>query len=65
MNNIFSDLTNETRTQLVLGSGEFENYTIGSNTSVITFCLKELRALLHFAEGSNLVVHIHFETAGR
>ncbi|XP_011506336.1 PREDICTED: cell cycle checkpoint control protein RAD9A [Ceratosolen solmsi marchali] len=59
-----SNLSNETRTQLVFGMGEFDEYKINSNTT-ITFCLKELRAILHFAEILAQPIHIHFDCAGR
>lgn len=60
----FPDVTNSTRTQLALGTGEFEKFTVGSE-GTITFCLKELRALLQFAENTNLSVNMHFENAGK
>lgn len=58
------DMINTTRTQLALGVGEFERYTVGNQT-VITFCLKEFRALLTFSESVGVPVTAHFETAGR
>ncbi|XP_051158632.1 cell cycle checkpoint control protein RAD9A [Leptopilina boulardi] len=57
-------LSHGTRTQIVLGVGEFDHYTIGSNANV-TFCLKELRAILAFAEIVNLPINVNFEDAGR
>ncbi|RLU17917.1 hypothetical protein DMN91_010156 [Ooceraea biroi] len=44
-------MANTTRTQLALGIGEFERYTVSENSQTsITFCLKELRSLLTFSE---------------
>lgn len=43
---------------------EFDKYLIGEETS-ITFCLKEFRAFLNFAETINLDLAVNFETAGR
>ncbi|XP_071448711.1 cell cycle checkpoint control protein RAD9A [Hetaerina americana] len=52
------------RTELCLESGEFVQFKIRGDTS-ITFCLKEFRALLSFAESVMLPVAINFETSGR
>lgn len=52
------------RTELSLMPEEFENYRVGVDTEV-TFCLKELRALLSFSESSNLPLSMYFESAGR
>lgn len=52
------------RTELCLEPGEFDHYSIGVDTSV-TFCLREFRALLLFAEAVNLPVAASFETGGR
>ena len=60
----FLDVSNETRTQLVFGIGEFDEYRIESDT-VITFCLKELRAILHLAEVLSQPINIHFDRPGR
>lgn len=43
---------------------EFENYKITENTT-ITFCMRELRAILHFAESLNISVSANFETGGK
>lgn len=59
-----SDLSKITRTQLALGVGEFDQYKIGTDTS-ITFCVKEFKAVLNFAEAVSLPVSVHFETAGK
>lgn len=60
----YTDLSKVTRTQLALSVGEFEQYQIGADTS-ITFCVKEFKAVLNFAEAVSLPVGIHFETAGK
>lgn len=57
-------MVNTTRTQLALGIGEFDRYTVGNETSV-TFCLKEVRALLNFSESVGVPITANFGTAGR
>ncbi|XP_048252561.1 cell cycle checkpoint control protein RAD9A-like isoform X2 [Haliotis rufescens] len=51
-------------TELTLTPEEFDNCQVGVDTE-ITFCLKELRAILAFTEVTNLPLNIHFETPGR
>lgn len=43
---------------------EFECYKIGECTT-ITFCMRELRAILGFAESMNASITANFDTAGR
>ncbi|XP_076878535.1 cell cycle checkpoint control protein RAD9A [Brachyhypopomus gauderio] len=50
-------------TELCLCSEEFDHFAISSQTS-ITFCLKELRGLLTFAESSGLPVSMYFDDPG-
>ncbi|XP_045625079.1 cell cycle checkpoint control protein RAD9A-like [Procambarus clarkii] len=50
-------------TMLTLESGEFDDYNISSECEV-TFCLKELRAILAFAEPVNLPISSHFSEPG-
>lgn len=45
-------------------AAEFDDYRIGIDTSV-TFCLKELRAILLFTEAINHTLSLKFETAGK
>lgn len=52
------------RTQINLKPAEFDSYVIGTET-IITFTLKEFKALLAFAEALNLPLQLHFETTGR
>ncbi|XP_003706330.2 cell cycle checkpoint control protein Rad9 [Megachile rotundata] len=59
-----SGLSNTTRTQLALGKGEFDRYDINSETS-ITFCMKEFKSLLTFAELVGVPIGTYFEGAGR
>ncbi|KAF7380250.1 hypothetical protein HZH66_014605 [Vespula vulgaris] len=59
-----SNIANVTRTQLVLGRGEFDRYSVNTETT-ITFCMKELRAILNFAEFVKLPISIYLESAGR
>ncbi|XP_068679919.1 cell cycle checkpoint control protein RAD9A-like isoform X2 [Montipora foliosa] len=58
------DPTKVIHTEMMLVPEEFENYQIGVDTDV-TFCLKELRAILTFAEFSSQPINVHFETGGR
>ncbi|XP_014215016.1 cell cycle checkpoint control protein RAD9A [Copidosoma floridanum] len=59
-----SNVSNETRTQLVFGAREFDKYAIESDT-VITFCLKELRAILCFSEALGQPIEINFDKPGK
>lgn len=59
-----SSSSHVTRTQLSLSIGEFDNYTVGEN-SCVTFCLKELRSILSFAEQVMVPIDITFESAGK
>lgn len=60
----FPEMTKVVRTELCLEPGEFDHYSIGVNTSV-TFCLREFRALLLFAEAFNLPIAANFEIGGK
>ncbi|NWH75844.1 RAD9A protein, partial [Piaya cayana] len=51
-------------TELWLGRDEFQAVAVAPGSRV-TFCLKEFRALLSFAEASNLSLTIHYDTPGR
>ncbi|XP_053139289.1 cell cycle checkpoint control protein RAD9A isoform X2 [Hemicordylus capensis] len=51
-------------TELCLSEDEFQAFHVKQETQV-TFCLKEFRGLLSFAESSNLPLSIHFDTPGR
>ncbi|XP_076674271.1 cell cycle checkpoint control protein Rad9 isoform X1 [Andrena cerasifolii] len=59
-----SGLSNTTRTQVALGRGEFDRYDISSDIS-ITFCMKEFKAILTFAETVGIPASIYFEEAGK
>ncbi|XP_011314245.1 cell cycle checkpoint control protein RAD9A isoform X1 [Fopius arisanus] len=59
-----SSSTNATRTQLALAIGEFTSYKI-DKAACLTFCLKEVRAILTFAEMVGTQLRIHFESAGK
>ncbi|PSN30763.1 Cell cycle checkpoint control protein RAD9A [Blattella germanica] len=58
-----TEMTKGVRTELCLGPREFDQYNIEMDTS-ITFCLKEFRALLQFAEAVSLPIVANFETGG-
>ncbi|KAJ1168826.1 hypothetical protein NDU88_000739 [Pleurodeles waltl] len=51
-------------TEMTLHAEEFLHFQVQTEPE-ITFCLKEFRGLLSFAESSNLPVNIHFDSAGR
>ncbi|XP_055936221.1 cell cycle checkpoint control protein RAD9A-like [Argiope bruennichi] len=51
-------------TELTLESEEFELFEVDQETK-ITFCLKELKAVLNFCEGFNVPVSIKCQTGGR
>ncbi|KAK7922084.1 hypothetical protein WMY93_008986 [Mugilogobius chulae] len=50
-------------TELCLSSDEFDQFSVQTQNS-ITFCLKELRGLLIFAESTGLPISIHFDEPG-
>lgn len=50
-------------TELCLASDEFDHFSVQAQNS-ITFCLKELRGLLLFAESTGLPISIHFAEPG-
>ncbi|XP_054246760.1 cell cycle checkpoint control protein RAD9A [Indicator indicator] len=51
-------------TELWLSEDEFQRVAVTPGSS-ITFCLKEFRGLLTFAEASNLPLTIHYDVPGR
>ncbi|XP_063145089.1 cell cycle checkpoint control protein RAD9A isoform X2 [Candoia aspera] len=51
-------------TEMCLSEDEFQAFHIKQETQV-TFCLKEFRGFLSFAESSNLSLDIHFDIPGR
>ncbi|NWQ88384.1 RAD9A protein, partial [Burhinus bistriatus] len=51
-------------TELCLAEDEFQTVAVAPG-SHITFCLKEFRGLLTFAEASNLPLTIHYDMPGR
>lgn len=61
---LVSAVANSTRTQLAVTIGEFNEYKIGQEAQ-ITFCLKEFKAILSFAEAVTLPLNISFETIGK
>ncbi|XP_044218950.1 cell cycle checkpoint control protein RAD9A [Thunnus albacares] len=50
-------------TELCLASDEFDHFAVKAHNS-ITFCLKELRGLLVFAESTGLPISIYFDEPG-
>uniref|UniRef100_A0A8D0GZC0 Cell cycle checkpoint control protein n=1 Tax=Sphenodon punctatus TaxID=8508 RepID=A0A8D0GZC0_SPHPU len=51
-------------TELCLSEDEFQAFHVQQETRV-TFCLKEFRGLLSFAESTSLPLSIHFDAPGR
>ncbi|XP_058876816.1 cell cycle checkpoint control protein RAD9A-like isoform X2 [Acipenser ruthenus] len=51
-------------TEMSLDADEFESFQVREETG-ITFCLKELRGLLSFAESSGLPLSMYFDQPGR
>ncbi|XP_056625986.1 cell cycle checkpoint control protein RAD9A [Triplophysa dalaica] len=58
-----ADSSRAMMTELCLSSEEFDQFAVNTQTS-ITFCLKELRGLLVFAESSGLPISIYFDEPG-
>lgn len=58
------DQSKAMRTELCLSSEEFDHFAVSLQTS-ITFCLKELRGLLAFAESTGLPISLCFDEPGR
>lgn len=52
------------QTELRLGSGEFSRYDVTADKE-ITFCLKELRAVLAFQDYLALPINLYFDEPGR
>ncbi|ALC45708.1 Rad9 [Drosophila busckii] len=52
------------RSQLKLKPTEFEHYQVAQGGTVITFCIKEFRAFLLFAEALNAELTLEFDDAG-
>ncbi|XP_069816902.1 cell cycle checkpoint control protein RAD9B isoform X2 [Dendropsophus ebraccatus] len=51
-------------TEIHLGPDEFNEFHIGTNPCDITFCLKEVRGFLSFAEATSAIITIHFSKPG-
>ncbi|KAM8733278.1 cell cycle checkpoint control protein RAD9A [Acanthopagrus latus] len=57
------DLSKSMLTELCLASDEFDHFAVTAPNSV-TFCLKELRGMLVFAESTGLPVSMYFDEPG-
>ncbi|XP_072293882.1 cell cycle checkpoint control protein RAD9A [Eucyclogobius newberryi] len=58
-----AELSKAMLTELCLSSDEFDHFSVQTQNS-ITFCLKELRGLLLFADSTGLPISIHFDEPG-
>ncbi|CAL8356912.1 unnamed protein product [Merluccius merluccius] len=58
-----AELSKAMLTELCLSSDEFDHFAVRAQTSV-TFCLKELRGLLVFAESTGLPISMYFDEPG-
>ncbi|XP_056374233.1 cell cycle checkpoint control protein RAD9B [Hyla sarda] len=52
------------QTEIHLGPDEFNDFQINIDSSDVTFCLKEFRGFLSFAEATSAVVTIYFSKPG-
>ncbi|XP_075690712.1 cell cycle checkpoint control protein RAD9B isoform X2 [Rhinoderma darwinii] len=60
-----SGVSNVMHTEIHLGPDEFNDLKIDIDSSDVTFCLKEVKGFLSFAEATSAVITIHFGKPGQ
>ena len=61
----FVDMTKAVHTVLTMQNSEFDRFSVGLESSPVTYCLKELRAIIGFADSFRLSLSIDFDSGGK